>query len=122
MNKKIIIPLLAAALIIGGAGAAALRRSPQKSNAAAIESLATCLKKSGAVFYGASWCSHCANQKSEFGISANELPYVDCPTDPRACLQLNISAYPTWVMPDGQRLVGEQSLAGLAKASGCKFQ
>ncbi|MDE2095977.1 MAG: hypothetical protein KGL39_01895 [Patescibacteria group bacterium] len=122
MNKKIIIPILACALVIGAAGLIALHPNPQKLDAAAVESLAICLKKSGAVFYGASWCSHCENQKSEFGAYADELPYVDCPTDPHACLQLSINAYPTWVMPDGQRLVGEQSLSDLAKASGCRLQ
>ena len=123
MNKKILISVFAAALFVGGISIIELnRRVPQEPGSAAIENLVACLKKSGAVFYGAGWCSHCANQKSEFGAYAAELPYVDCPADPHVCLQLNINAYPTWVMPDGQRLVGEQSLSDLAKASGCKLQ
>ena len=41
--------------------------------------LARRLKVAGAKFYGAFWCSHCFDQKQEFGMEAQEdLPYVEC--------------------------------------------
>ncbi len=32
----------------------------------------------GALFYGASWCPHCQQQKALFGASAGRLPQVEC--------------------------------------------
>ncbi len=44
---------------------------------------ATCIKDSGAKFYGAFWCSHCQEQKAMFGKSSKLLPYVECSTPMR---------------------------------------
>ena len=42
-------------------------------------SLAKKLKAAGAKMYGAFWCSHCQEQKAEFGAAAQkDLPYVEC--------------------------------------------
>lgn len=42
-------------------------------------SLAKRLKAAGAKMYGAFWCSHCYDQKQEFGQQAMaEFPYVEC--------------------------------------------
>ena len=42
-------------------------------------SLAQQLKQSGAKMYGAFWCSHCLEQKEEFGQQAmKDFPYVEC--------------------------------------------
>ena len=41
--------------------------------------LARRLKAAGAKMYGAFWCSHCQEQKAEFGAAAQaDLPYVEC--------------------------------------------
>lgn len=85
---------------------------------------ASCLKTRGAVFYGAFWCPHCANQKKEFGNAVDLLPYVECSTpdgntQTQVCIDNGIKGYPTWVFPDGLRLSGEQSLQTLADKSGC---
>jgi hypothetical protein len=41
--------------------------------------LAKELKRVGAIFYGAWWCSHCFHQKNLFGTEAGQqLPYVEC--------------------------------------------
>ncbi|HEY4504811.1 MAG TPA: hypothetical protein VJI73_03495, partial [Candidatus Paceibacterota bacterium] len=34
-----------------------------------LDAFANCLKDRGAIFYGAFWCPHCANQKKLFGKS-----------------------------------------------------
>ena len=42
-------------------------------------SLAKKLRAAGAKMYGAFWCSHCQEQKAEFGAAAQkDLPYVEC--------------------------------------------
>jgi uncharacterized membrane protein len=89
-----------------------------------VRALAEHLKDEGAVFYGASWCPHCQEQKRLFGASARRLPYVECspagPNAPQApsCNIAGVQSYPTWVI-NGRTTVGEVlTLAQLADASG----
>jgi len=88
-----------------------------------IRALAEHLTDEGALFYGASWCPHCQEQKRLFGASARRLPYVECspagPNAPQApsCNIAGVQSYPTWVI-NGRTFVGEVlSLAQLADAS-----
>jgi len=77
-----------------------------------LRALARHLAESGAVFYGASWCEHCAEQKALFRGSAHRLPYVECSPNGRGaaqaatCREAGVDAYPTWI-------VGERRLEGL---------
>ena len=89
-----------------------------------IRALAEHLKDKGVLFYGASWCPHCQEQKRLFGASASRLPYIECnlagPNAPQAsaCTQAGVSTYPTWIIK-GRATVGQVlSLAELADASG----
>jgi uncharacterized membrane protein len=89
----------------------------------AIRALAEHLVDQGALFYGASWCNHCQEQKRIFGASAARLPYIECsPGGPNAaqlrrCSAAGVRSYPTWVI-NGQSYVGVvMSLAQLASAS-----
>ena len=74
---------------------------------------------------GAFWCSHCEEQKELFGRGA-ALPYVECfPEGYRAgveiapsCAAEKLSGFPTWVLPDGSKLEGDQTLKKLAQLSG----
>ncbi len=76
-----------------------------------LEALAEHLEERGAVFYGASWCSACQQQKRLFHQVSDQLPYVECSPlgrdGPRArvCVREEISNYPTWII-DGQRYEG----------------
>ena len=88
-----------------------------------VRALAEHLKEEGAMFYGASWCPHCQEQKRLFGASARRLPYVECspagPNAPQApsCSLAGVQNYPTWVIK-GRTYVGEVlTLARLAEAS-----
>ncbi|MDH5750845.1 MAG: vitamin K epoxide reductase family protein [Deltaproteobacteria bacterium] len=69
-----------------------------------LKELAIHLDKTGAKFYGASWCGACQKQKKIFGASVERLPYVECTPQgkngPRApvCVQNNIKSYPTWMI------------------------
>jgi uncharacterized membrane protein/glutaredoxin len=89
-----------------------------------VRALAEHLAENDVVFYGASWCPHCQQQKALFGASAARLPYVECslggPSAPQAaaCRNAGVRSYPTWVI-DGRAYVGEVlTLAQLADASG----
>lgn len=98
----------------------------ESTRTGAYDALAQCLADRGATFYGAFWCPHCTAQKEMFGNSAELLPYVECSTpDGQAqtavCAEANITTYPTWVLADGERLSGTQTLAGLAEATECEL-
>ena len=88
-----------------------------------IRALAEHLADEGVLFYGASWCPHCQEQKRLFGASADRLPYIECspagPNTPQApsCTSAGVQSYPTWII-NGRATVGEVlSLAQLADAS-----
>jgi uncharacterized membrane protein/glutaredoxin len=85
-----------------------------------IRALAEHLSDKGAVFYGASWCPHCQDQKQLFGASASRLTYVECSPGGRnapqapSCTRAGVRSYPTWII-DGRAFVGEVlSLSRLA--------
>ena len=114
--------LLVLLLIIGGV--VWLVRTPGK--AGKLDSFATCLKDSGALFYGAFWCPHCQNQKSMFGSSAKLLPYIECSTPDGkgqlpVCNEAGVQGYPTWKFPDGTVKSGEVPLAMLAELTQCSL-
>jgi uncharacterized membrane protein len=89
-----------------------------------VRALAEHLSDKGVLFYGASWCPHCQEQKRLFGASASRLPYVECnlagPNAPQAsaCSLAGVRTYPTWVI-NGRPIVGQvMTLAQLADATG----
>ncbi len=89
------------------------------------DTLAKCLTEKGAKMYGADWCSHCKNQKNEFGSSFQYVDYVECDpsgpnANPEACKVTGVEGYPTWII-DGVKYPGEQQLSTLAKISGCAY-
>lgn len=122
MQKTLMIGALAAALIIGGVTYA--MRSEEDP---AVVSLAQCLAEKGVIEYGAYWCPNCQAQEELFGRAYKHIKYVECamPGNARAqapkCRDAGITGYPTWVFPNGERLVGLQSLEALGKQAGCTF-
>jgi len=78
-----------------------LVKTPGKQVASKYDSFATCIKDSGATFYGAFWCPHCQEQKAAFGKAQKLLPYVECSNpDGKSqnliCEAAKITGYPTW--------------------------
>jgi len=104
-----------------------LEQEKIKETAASLENLAKCLTDKGAKFYGASWCSHCNNQKEMFGEAVQYLPYIECSAKDSkeqlsVCKDNNITSYPTWIFVDDSRESGEVSLQKLAEKTGCQFK
>lgn len=113
----IIIVIAAAALVISLFG-----RQGSKLPALALDSFAQCLTEKGAVMYGADWCPHCQNEKKAFGESFQFISYVECPKEPKKCLDVGINGFPTWIFPDGRKLEGEQGIEKLSQESGCLLE
>lgn len=85
------------------------------------DNFAKCLAEKEITMYGADWCAHCQNEKKAFGNSFQYVPYVECPKNPKACLDKGVEGYPTWIWPDGKKLVGEQGIEKLSKESECQL-
>ena len=91
-----------------------------------FDSFAQCLADEGAVFYGAFWCPHCADQKNMFGNSDRLLPYKECSLPSgqgqnEECNAAGIETYPTWDFADGTRAQGVQSISTLAEKTNCEL-
>jgi len=84
------------------------------------KALAQCLTDQGITMYGTDTCPHCLRQKDLFGENFSLLNYVDCTQDPDACASQAIKGIPAWIMTDGSRLQGLQSLEVLIDKSGCE--
>jgi uncharacterized membrane protein len=116
--------LAAVVILILHANYAAPQAEPVGPEDPATRALAEHLTKEGVLFYGASWCPHCQEQKRLFGASASRLPYIECslggPSAPQssACRAAGVRTYPTWVI-NGRAIAGQVlSLAELASATG----
>ena len=81
--------------------------------------LADHLSTSKALYYGSWRCPACITQTGLFGDAANKLPYVECakpkdlPIQAAACQTAEIQAYPTWILKNGERREGVQTLEQL---------
>lgn len=108
---------IACSLLLLGAGAA-------RAN---LADFARCLTRTGARFYGTSWCPHCAAQRRMFGAAFNDVAYVECSVNgtketTAECTQAGVTSYPTWKFGDGSRATGQLSLERLASRTGCQYE
>lgn len=117
---KFIIFVVLVIVIISGFGIYSNIKSQGNGK---LDSFAQCIKSSGAEFYGAFWCPHCQEQKTEFGSSAKYLPSIECSnpdnTQTQICIDKKIESYPTWIFNDGSILNGKLSLETLAEKTQC---
>jgi len=122
VSLRIILRLAAAA------GLALLCAGPAAGAELDLAQLASCISKSGAVFYGAHWCPICAKQKEHFDGYSYLLPYVECYDGPKkdgineTCTKEGIKSYPTWVFPSGSVQTGARTPEELATATGCPLR
>ena len=84
---------------------------------------AQCLTEQGLVEYAAWWCPHCAEQEELFGSAAKHINRVECSSPGSRSFDLcpDIESTPTWELPDGSRVRGQQSLSQLSELSGCQL-
>ena len=120
MKKSTLVWL--AVLILGVAGVVWLVLVPAKPGK--LDTFASCIKESGATYYGAFWCPNCKNQEALFGRSARLLPRVECSTPNgrgqlQVCQDAGIKGYPTWEFANGTRESGTLSLEQLAEKTAC---
>jgi thiol-disulfide isomerase/thioredoxin len=115
MNKTIFLGIAVAAVALG----AIFFGQEKESVASPLDGFAQCLSSKGVVMYGADWCPHCQSEKKKFGASFQYVSYVECPDNPKQCLDAGVEGYPTWTFPDGKRLTGDRELSELSEASGC---
>ena len=92
------------------------------------DNFAQCLVTKGVKFYGAFWCPHCQQQEQWLDASRQKLAaeglYQECSTadakgQTQLCIDKGIQSYPTWILADGTKLVGEQQLVDLSAKTGC---
>jgi hypothetical protein len=118
--------IIAAAVVIFLILALFLSRSADGKGPENLDAFAQCLGDSGAKMYGASWCSHCNDQKDMFGDSWEHVDYVECsgPLGGQAaeCVQAGIEGYPTWEFPDGGKKAGTLTFEQLSQFSGCPLE
>jgi len=87
-----------------------------------LDDFAKYLTEQGVVMVGAEWCGHCQNQKAMFGDSFQYVTFVDADLQAELAASYGVPGYPTWILPDGTQLIGEQSLDSLKEASGYNEQ
>jgi len=131
-RKNLIIAAIGLVALIGLGGCAAKTTSSASDNTQASPvisdskwvDLAKALTQAGVKMYGAYWCSHCQDQKAMFGQAWQYVTYIEC-ADPKdlsqqtqTCVAAKIEGYPTWVFPDGSRVVSPLTYNELAEKIG----
>lgn len=99
---------------------------PACSSDKKLDGFAKCLTQKKAVMYGASTCSHCADQKELFGEAFQYVTYVECMVpethkETEQCKSVGVKHTPTWIFADGTRLEGTIPLDKLSQQTGCKL-
>jgi len=84
-----------------------------------LDVFAQCLASKNITMYGAEWCVHCKDEKAGFGDSFRYVSYVECTVETQKCIDKGVDSYPTWIFPDGKKLVGKQGVEKLSEESGC---
>ncbi len=98
--------------------------APEMASAAGYGTFADCVRNSGAVMYGTSWCPLCRAQRKDFRGYANRLEYVECsiPGSRKTrskCERLGVDSFPTWIFGDGAKREGKLSVSDIASHTGC---
>ena len=123
MDNKYIIGFVIAIVVIVGL-VVFFANGGSSSTGPDLTLFAQCIKNSGATFYGAFWCPHCAATKRMFGDAVKYLPYVECSTpdgqgQTQVCIDKGIKSYPTWYFADGSTESGELTLQELSAKTNC---
>lgn len=91
------------------------------------DSFAKCIAGKNARMYGLYWCTHCADQKREFGSSFHYVPYIECASenDPHeltpACKAAGVKLFPSWQFGADPPKEGVLTLQELSQKTGCSL-
>ncbi len=119
------LAIVLSASVVLGANIVQSSAGPQSSSLQV--SLAKHLSSVNAVMYGAYNCSHCTDQKNDFGTRAfKHIKYVECNkqgknANPSLCFAKGIQGYPTWEI-GGKFYKGRQSLKKLSEVSNFNYR
>ncbi len=119
IKKKTLITSVVIIILILFISILLINKNPN-TNTEVTESFATCLGQSSTL-YVQEGCGACAVQEQMFKEHYSRLDVVDCIYNRETCIAEGISATPTWVMNNNEKLVGVQQLEKLSEASGCEF-
>ena len=120
-TKKVILYVVIAALFAGAHLAGRYYKNHK------YDSFARCIATKNAKMYGLYWCSHCADQKREFGSSFRYVPYIECASenDPHeltpACKAAGVKLFPSWQFGADPPKEGVLSLQELSQKTGCRL-
>ncbi|MBD3312573.1 hypothetical protein GF352_03935 [archaeon] len=81
------------------------------------DDFAKCLTNEGFIMAGTDWCSSCRAQKTRFGSSFKYINYKNCDDNELWCRSNKIQSYPTWILPNNNKMVGVKPLASLSELS-----
>jgi hypothetical protein len=120
-TKKMILYVLIAALFAGAYLAGRYYKNHK------YDSFARCIATKNAKMYGLYWCSHCADQKREFGSAFRYIPYIECASenDPHeltpACKAAGVKLFPSWQFGADPPREGVLTLQELSQKTGCSL-
>lgn len=108
------------ALVLGAliGGAVWKNNAPSK-----YDNLAQCIDDKGGKIYVAYWCSACAQQKELLGSAMRKLEAVECSAPGSRTFDLcpDITATPTWELPNGEKVTGVRTPEQLAEMFECEI-
>ncbi|MCD4694349.1 hypothetical protein K8R62_03255 [bacterium] len=120
-NKKIWIWIIIVFVaILGSWGIKGYYTGSAVQELGVYDNFAQCLTEKGVGMGGSPMCGHCKAQKELFGDSFQYIDYHVCDID-EWCEKNNLIGYPSWAFPDGEILLGKQSLKKLSEKSGCEL-
>jgi hypothetical protein len=120
-TKKVILYIVVAALFAGAYLAGRYYKNHK------YDSFARCIATKSAKMYGLYWCSHCADQKREFGSAFRYIPYIECASenDPHeltpACKAAGAKLFPSWQFGADPPKEGVLTLQELSQKTGCSL-
>jgi len=120
-RKKVLLYVIIGALFAGAYLAGRYYKNHK------YDSFTKCIATRNAKMYGLYWCSHCADQKREFGSSFHYVPYVECASenDPHeltpACKAAGVKLFPSWQFGSDPPKEGVLSLQELSQKTGCSL-
>ena len=86
------------------------------------DALAQCITDAGGQVKVAYWCSACAKQEAMFKSAWRLIDSIECSSPGSSVFDLcpEISATPTWILPDGSTMEGAYELTKLAEVYSCE--